>query len=325
MIRKLTLLGACSALAFAITGCGSDDDSSPAPAAALTGTAATGAAIANATVVVRCATGSSITTSTDAAGVYTVTVDDMDTADAAVPCGLQITLPDLSTLYSLASANGTANITPLTNLAVAAAVNTAAGVSPDAWFGNTSLTLPTAQQIADAQDAVEAALLSATGESTVPFDIFTTAFDAGTTDAYDVWLDELNAALADTGTSYASLVTAFIGSGGFGTIVIDITPPDDGGSTGGGTGGGGTSTLTVTVSAAGVTGPATVVNNVTAPSSQAEFCGATEYQSYFATTGGTLTINSCSFSGSTGTINATVNITSPYSMSIPYIANYEWN
>lgn len=319
MIRKLTLLGTCSALALAITGCGSD--SSPAPAAALTGTAATGAAIANATVAVRCATGSSITTSTDATGVYTVTIDEMNTAGAAVPCGLQITLPDSSTLYSLASANGIANITPLTNLAVAAAVNAAAGVSPDDWFGNTSLTLPTAQQIADAQDALEAALLSATGESTVPFDIFTTAFAAGTTDAYDVWLDDLNAALADAGTSYASLVTAFIGSGSFGSIVINITLPDDGG----GIGGGGTSTLTVTVTASGVTGPATVVNNVTAPSSEAEFCGATEYQSYFATTGGALTINSCSFSGSTGTINATVNITSPYSMSIPYIANYEWN
>lgn len=322
MIRNILRLGVAGTLAVALAGCNDNDNASTAPAAALTGTAATGAAIANATIVVRCASGDDITTTTDAAGVYTVTVDDMSEAGAAVPCGLQITLPDLSTLYSLASATGTANITPLTNLAVAAAVNAATGVSPDAWFTAPSLTLPTAQQIADAQDAVETALLSATGESAVPFDIFTTSFDAGTTDAYDVWLDELNAALADAGMSYNSLVTGFVGGGNFGTIVIDITPADGGG---GGDGGGGTSTLTVTVSAAGVAGPATVVNNVTAPTSQAEFCGASEYQDYFATTGGSLTINSCSFSGNTGTISATLNITSPYTASIPYTANYVWN
>jgi hypothetical protein len=94
------------------------------PSVALSGTAATGAPIASATVNIKCSSSAgtvvagSATTGTD--GSYTTTV-----AGASVPCLLQVQVKDsigtvTDTLHSLASAAGVANITPLTNAVVAA-------------------------------------------------------------------------------------------------------------------------------------------------------------------------------------------------------------
>lgn len=321
MARKLVLLSACAALAFTLSGCGSDSGSSAptAPAVALSGTAATGAPIASAAIAIRCASGSEITTMTNAAGEYTVTVDTMTAAGAVMPCALQITLPgDASPgvpyLYGLAEANGTANITPLTGLAVTQAINAAAGVSAGDWFAGTTLTFPTAEQIAAARTAIETALQTATGEAAVPFNIFTTSFAADSTSDYDVWLDRFNQALVTAGTNYSALMAAFVSGGGFGSITIDVTPV---------TGGGGT--MQVTVSVSGVAGQTVTITGVPQPANEGEFCNSSVLQGYiYQGDGATVTINSCSFSGNTGTISATVLITTPVTMSIPYSATYTW-
>ncbi len=317
MIRKLALLGTCSAIVLALYGCNDDNDSpaAAAPAVALSGTAATGAPISSAPIVVRCAGGSNITTATNAAGEYSITVGQMTTAGAAMPCALQITLPDLSFLYGLAEANGTANITPLTNLAVAHAINAMSGVAPALWFGaDATLDFPTTEEISGAQAAVEAALQTATGEPSVPFDIFTTSFAADSTSNYDVWLDNLKEALATAGTSYSDLLTAFVSGGGFGNITIDVTPVT-----------GGDRTMQVTVSVSGVAGQTVTVTGVPQPTTQGEFCNSGALQWYiYQGEGATVTINSCSFSNNTGTISATVQITTPVAMSIPYSATYVW-
>jgi len=65
------------------------------------------------------------------------------------------------------------------------------------------------------------------------------------------------------------------------------------------------------------------------PASNTEFCGAIQNDSTFssigASGGGTLTINSCSFSGNVGNISATLAIVTPVSMTIPYTVTYTYN
>lgn len=115
----------------------------------------------------------------------------------------------------------------------------------------------------------------------------------------------------DTGTGTTGSGTAGTGSTGTGT-------------TGTGTTGTGNYTLTLTVTAMGTT-TTTTLNNLQKPADQNAFCNdttVTQNLNTLATNGATLTINSCSFSGSTGDISATVNMTSPITMTIPYSVHY---
>jgi len=103
------------------------------------------------------------------------------------------------------------------------------------------------------------------------------------------------------------------------------------GSGGGGGGGAGTSTLTVAVSINGVASPAAgvVIQNVPAPGSQTEFCNALQNDTTFTNigtaAGGSLTINSCTYANNTGTISATLNITTPIALTVPYTVTYTYN
>lgn len=100
------------------------------------------------------------------------------------------------------------------------------------------------------------------------------------------------------------------------------------GGSGGGSGGG-TSSLTVTVNAGGVAAGSFTIDSIPAPANQTEFCSDVQSDSTFTqigvTAGGTLTINSCSFSGNVGTISATLTITTPFSMTVPYTVTYTYN
>lgn len=94
--------------------------------------------------------------------------------------------------------------------------------------------------------------------------------------------------------------------------------------------GGGTTTghtLVVTVNVMGV-GSTFTIDNVPAPTAEGEFCSGlaadTTFTQIAAGAGGTLTINSCSFSGNTGSISATLTITSPYQYTVPYTINYTY-
>ena len=91
----------------------------------------------------------------------------------------------------------------------------------------------------------------------------------------------------------------------------------------------GTSNLTVSVTVNGLASGTIAVGNVPKPANEAEFCGAIQYDATFtsigASGGGTLTINSCSFSGNVGNISATLTIVTPVSMTIPYTVTYTYN
>ena len=70
------------------------------------------------------------------------------------------------------------------------------------------------------------------------------------------------------------------------------------------------------------------LTDVPQPSSEQEFCADLQNDATFKqlTAGGTgtVTINSCSYSGNTGNISATVSITSPVALTVPYTVNYSY-
>ncbi|MDS0857670.1 hypothetical protein NUV25_08120 [Burkholderia pseudomultivorans] len=104
-VAALAALQACNGDAcFGVDVCFNDNTQT----VALSGTAATGTALASAPVTVSCAQGSA-TTLTDGGGNYRVTVN------AALPCVLTVTSGGTS-LHSLAYAGGTFNTTPETEL-----------------------------------------------------------------------------------------------------------------------------------------------------------------------------------------------------------------
>lgn len=110
----------------------------------------------------------------------------------------------------------------------------------------------------------------------------------------------------------------------FSASVLTCTLPASS-STGGGASG--NYRLTITVTANGIATPAIVINNIPRPSGSSEFCGdaTVTQQLNTALNGvGTWTINSCSFSGNSGTISATVTITTPINFTLPYTISYQY-
>lgn len=320
--------GALATACFGLTlsGCGSDSNSGPVDPVALTGTAAVGAPLANAAVTLRCGAGDNVEATTNAQGVYKVLQSALTAAAAEFPCAVKV-MGEVDgepvTLFSFAAEAGRVNVTPLTDLAVAAAANNLAGVEPAAWFAAEQFSVEDFDTaLNEAADGLQTALLAAAGEQQLPFDIFSTNFAADGVSVYDQWLDRLNEALEEAGVGYVDFAASYVSGGGFGTIVIDLTPDTDGeGGGNGGGDGGATTDLHLTVTVMGQTTPETVVEDVPAPTAEGEFCGGM-YSEYIGADG-VLNITSCSFSGNRGEIHATVS--SPgLPMPISYVAVYEW-
>ncbi|MEL4178296.1 hypothetical protein [Roseateles sp. PN1] len=167
-------IGLLAAAALAACG-GSGSDVSdpvvsetPAPAATpgtftLAGTAAKGAALAAATVKVKCATGAD-KTETKADGSYSLTL-----TGATLPCALEVTGTEGSVFHSVVPGSGgsgsyTANITPLTTMMVAQL----AGASPANYFadfGSNTAVSPAA--VTQALDYIKTAVASITDLGTM--------------------------------------------------------------------------------------------------------------------------------------------------------------
>ena len=203
---RRTALVIPAALALAACG-GSDDDSTPAapqpPAVALSlsGTAATGAAIAGGTVDAKCKGGNgSATTGPD--GNYRI-----ELTQGSLPCLLRVT-SGTTVLHSITIGTGDnarANLTPVSELVLARL----AGQSPAAYYGafdaNAALD---AAKVTAAVDGVIAALKSG-GVDLTGIDVLAGALVAanGSTagNAFDQALDSLKAKLAAAGTTLAEL------------------------------------------------------------------------------------------------------------------------
>lgn len=160
---------AATAVALLISGCGGGGgggETTAAPAASLdvSGTAAVGAALANATVDVKCATGSG-TATTNASGGYTVTLEG-----GALPCIVRVTGTAAGatvTLHSVTEAGTTnaadaktsavANVTPVTEIIVAQLTK----AMPSDSFATFDPAVITPAAVASASTAVVDALKAA--------------------------------------------------------------------------------------------------------------------------------------------------------------------
>lgn len=220
VITPLTL--ACTAALLGGCGGGGASDAPIAvitpPAAAfvgvtLSGTAATGLAIAGAKLEAKCATGSgTATTGTD--GAYTLKIEA-----AALPCMLRVSSTDGATvLHSVADGTGaqaaTANVTPLTELVVAQAIGAVS--TPATLFS--SYTSATAGALSSARLAAAKTSVASALKSSVDFtgiDPLSSAFKASSSssapgDATDKKLDELMAAMSQAKVTVATLSNALL-------------------------------------------------------------------------------------------------------------------
>jgi pimeloyl-ACP methyl ester carboxylesterase len=205
-------LYAVSALTVALlAGCGNGDAGD---SVTINGQAATGAAIAGATVSVKCVDSTSATTTTTANdGTFSVVVAPPGTP----PCLVEVTKGSTK-LYGLANAAGHINVTPITDLLVTRAL----GGDPGAAFANYNAgKAATIRANLDAARTYVQDSVSALAGGLVTGDPLTKTFAIGDSD--DKLLDQLASTLATSGKTLADL-RAFAVAG---TALRAALPPEE--------------------------------------------------------------------------------------------------
>lgn len=331
LLKRIVLLLALPSLGL-LYGCNDGGDSaSSAPdtttAQTLSGTAATGMPIVSGNVMVVCAGGPNLSTQTSVDGTWTVTLSGQ-----TLPCAVQASggtvngIANAGMYHSIALNFGTVNITPLTDLVVANLV----GQVPSAWFnglngaslGQTATTAAINTALANLRNALASVDGMAALANVNPM---TTTFTAVGGNPIDDMLEAFQAALANAGITYLSVVTQAANGA---TFTVDL--PRDGNPGDTDPSATGDYTLTLTVTYAGMT---TIVTfeKVPKPSTESEFCSEVNDPSSAASVSsaldgmGTYTIDSCSFNGMVGNVTATLTITSPVSMTVPYTVVYTYS
>lgn len=187
-------------------GSGAGGGTQPAPLT-LSGTAATGKAIAGKQVQAKCSTGSGSTTS-NADGSYRIEI-----AGGSAPCVIAVDAGNATTLHSVVEGSGsgsvTANVTPLSELVVAR-LNGGSAAALFADFGAAAQARVTATGLADALGVVRSALQGTVELSGVdPLkDALVAATASAAGNALDGKLDALQAALAAAQTTLAEVAAA---------------------------------------------------------------------------------------------------------------------
>ncbi|MFM0228070.1 carboxypeptidase regulatory-like domain-containing protein [Paraburkholderia dipogonis] len=218
----------------ALVACGGSGDS---PGATVSGTAAVGAAMANAGIVLTCKNGAGSATAS-ASGAYSATFK----FDG--PCAITAS-SGFTVLHSFAAGAGTYNVTPLTELLLsylAGQLGTTvsgllSGISSNVTFQS---ALSNSTVIANAQAAVAQLIKTQYGITLSSSSFLTVSFTPGQPGA-DADLDSLQTAgaIAANGQPVASLTAAAIAAG----AAAPISGGGNGGGATGGTGGtGGTGT-----------------------------------------------------------------------------------
>lgn len=224
-IRRLAMAATLAALA-ALGGCGSDDDAAVLPPGpdvlTLSGTAATGAAIAGGAVSVRCTTGSTSAT-TSATGAFMATVDG-----GRLPCALRVTDAGGAMLHSVVAGSGSGsfnvNLSPLTDMVVASA----SGMAPSAYYdGLSSGTALSAATLTDAVSSVRAQLAGVVDLSGVnPLSDTLVAASPGVAgNALDQKIDAAVAALDAAGLSLADASAAIAANPRSGDVLKSVLQP----------------------------------------------------------------------------------------------------
>lgn len=197
--------GSALVAAVALAACGGGSDS-PAEQTSITisGTAAKGAALAGATVSVKCAagTGTVPTATTASSGAYSITI-----TGASLPCVLKVVGTDGSTFHSLVRGSGktgnfAVNITPLTEMIVAHV----AAAAPTAFYSGfgSSTTVPAAK-VTEAIAYVAAALAPLTS---LPGDPIADALVVG--NPHDQKIDAAMSGLLNAGVALAQAIDAIL-------------------------------------------------------------------------------------------------------------------
>jgi mono/diheme cytochrome c family protein len=151
------LLGLLAAAVVTLTACGGGSGSNPAASSIVNGVAATGLAIANGQVTLKCAIGTTGAVSTNADGSFSI-----DVSKLTLPCVARVDYKDSTgaaqKLHSLVRATGTANITPVTELLLAQLSST--GVAADAFdkFDATEVKTFDTKRVSTAAQAVKTEL-----------------------------------------------------------------------------------------------------------------------------------------------------------------------
>lgn len=212
---RLMLVAAATA---ALTACGGGSDApattsttpptiTPTVTTKIAGTAAVGAALPNATVQIKCATGSG-TATTAADGTFSVSIDN-----AVRPCVLSVATPSGTTLHSVLEAGtGTAavaNITPLTELITASL----AGGDTAAFFASFDAQAQAKLSTQGLSTAIDSVKLILTGLVDIagmdPLkDTLVAANGSTPGNALDQRLDTLGTVLTTARTTLADLSTA---------------------------------------------------------------------------------------------------------------------
>lgn len=162
------------------------------------GFAATGAAMAGASVTAKCVSGPDVTGTTDANGLFSLNIEGGQKA----PCIVRVSGGG-TTLHSFAAGPGRLNVTPLTELSVGKAF----GADPSTAFAGFDSTKASAiaSNLDTAKAAIKTQVEALTGKS-IAGDMFTSTFKVGDPD--DKVLDALKDELAAVNKPLATLVSA---------------------------------------------------------------------------------------------------------------------
>jgi mono/diheme cytochrome c family protein len=158
--KSACMLGLIAAAVVTLTACGGGGSgTNSVTGSSVGGVAATGQAIANGQVTLKCTTGTAAAASTGSDGSYSI-----DVSKLTLPCVARVDYKDgagaAQKLHSLVRTPGTANITPVTELLVAQLSST--GVAANAFdkFDATEIQTYDAKRVSTATQAVKAELAS---------------------------------------------------------------------------------------------------------------------------------------------------------------------
>jgi hypothetical protein len=132
---------------------------------------------------------------TDAQGNYSLPQDIFSSGGAQFPCVISL---QGGGLHSYTNQEGRVNLTPFTTLAYKRALMSFSGQSvPGMLDVDTADTAAFQTSLNTAIDDLETALSSASGNSSVPFNMLTATFKADHNSLYDRWLDGFGDAVKD--------------------------------------------------------------------------------------------------------------------------------
>ena len=204
---KMGMLLLIVGLEGCLGGSGGTTASTTTSASTLSGVVAVGTPIASSNIIVVCAAGSNLTTASGIDGSWTVTISGQ-----TLPCAAEATdgtinsVANTTAYHSVATATGTMNITPLTDLLVA----NLAGSTPSTWFAGlststTPLTAVTSTKVNTALSTLSSSFSGLTQLATT--NPISTTFTPTSGNVSDDMLTALATTTTNTGVSYATLLS----------------------------------------------------------------------------------------------------------------------